>query len=659
MVLFSPLEDQLGPTVAEMAQPISGQVFRRPTTADLVKRQQAHLDARLAYYKKTAEADDGWQTIPVPQSPPKVPRFPPPPRRAAMPLSEGDQEPQSSPLKPTSRPASGRAGSRPTSSAGREGEVDRSSQPKNSLLERALLASAPGGAAADDADADADAAVVITPAMEALRQALVAQMHRVIDLFRRLDANGDGRVSAEEFALVLALVAPRVTAAGTASASAAPLGVPAEPTQHSARGAPTPDAPPAADASAPAALGEGTAAFGEADVAALFRLLDRDGSGAIDYRELHSMLRQGLGVALDAKLRVGAAGEIALEAKNRIALRSQAEPPHALVTAPGSEPPHALGTAPISEPPHAPGMALGSEPPPSQLPLAPIFAPASRPTSAAAGSLTPGAGSPSAIAVDLAPSPSPTPAPPPEGAPAAYSQLPSRPASGYAPRPAASLTYAPYAPSPPRAASPLHHPACDLASRAGSPPRSTSPSRSASPPRGAHGAGRRPVGLDLSVQIDRLEQISSTRPQEMNEAERAIWFHRTISWSDAHDLLRASRGGAHGAGTGLFADPADDDLGVVPLRREACGAGAGASRDSLHRKLLNAPTTNSPGPALIPASAITSSMLSGASSGRSSLGPRTRRVIAAPSRQIRRFENRVKVPYDYVAPQALAEAQEA
>jgi hypothetical protein len=67
---------------------------------------------------------------------------------------------------------------------------------------------------------------------------------------------------------------------------------------------------------------DAAAAFGAADVEALFRLLDRDSSGTIDYRELNTMLRQGLRVSLDAKLRVGAAGEIALEAKNRFALRS-------------------------------------------------------------------------------------------------------------------------------------------------------------------------------------------------------------------------------------------------------------------------------------------------------------------------------------------------
>jgi hypothetical protein len=211
--------------------------------------------------------------------------------------------------------------------------------------------------------------------MEALRQVLFSQLQRVIDLFRKLDANGDGKVSVQEFQAVVALVAPRVTAEQPPPAaldasddgaqhdtavghSLAGVGA-AVVAERSGRAAdvavvtaPT-KVPPALAArlarygwqpakvftpreswhgrfmlSADGAAGsleggeDAAAAFGAADVEALFHLLDRDSSGTIDYRELNVMLRQGLRVSLDAKLRVGAAGEIALEAKNRFALRS-------------------------------------------------------------------------------------------------------------------------------------------------------------------------------------------------------------------------------------------------------------------------------------------------------------------------------------------------
>jgi hypothetical protein len=269
------------------------------------------------------------------------------------------------PYRPTSRPASGRAFSRPTKCGGR------------SLPERPL-APAPVAVEADAVATDEaapPAVAVSTPAMEALRQMLFSQLQRVMDLFRKLDANGDGKVSVQEFQAVVALIAPRVTAeqpppaALDASGDGARHGTAVG---HSLAGvgaavvaartgrtadvpvvtAPT-KVPPALAARlarygwqpakvltpceswhgrfmspaevAARSLGGGedaAAAFGAADVEALFHLLDRDSSGTIDYRELNTMLRQGLRVSLDAKLRVGAAGEIALEAKNRFALRS-------------------------------------------------------------------------------------------------------------------------------------------------------------------------------------------------------------------------------------------------------------------------------------------------------------------------------------------------
>ena len=201
-VLLDPFEDPL--VFRRWPVPVGTNggtsVFPRPTTAGIIKRQHAHLDARLAYYKKTDEESHGWQTIPQPQSPskiwPKVPPFPPPPRRSALPLVEGEQEPQSIPLQSTSRPTSVCESSRPSSSC------------RRSLLERTL--------ASDPVAAETTpAGDVATPAMESLRQALVAQLQRVIDLFRKLDANGDGKVSVQEFqACTLACMQVLTTAPG-------------------------------------------------------------------------------------------------------------------------------------------------------------------------------------------------------------------------------------------------------------------------------------------------------------------------------------------------------------------------------------------------------------------------------------------------------------
>ena len=112
----------------------------------------------------------------------------------------------------------------------------------------------------------------VPPGVEALRKALLPQVLRVIDLFRKLDANGDGKVTGVEFRRVLPLMASSASEAES---------------------------------------------FGEADVDSLFALLDRDGSGSIEYSELHARLRQGLSVALDKKLQAGAVG-FDLEAKNRL-----------------------------------------------------------------------------------------------------------------------------------------------------------------------------------------------------------------------------------------------------------------------------------------------------------------------------------------------------
>ena len=147
--------------------------------------------------------------------------------------------------------------------------------------------------------------------LEALRAALLKEMHRVIDTFRKMDANGDGKVSMAEFRAVLPLLAPRGASPSpgdaAAAAGAAAAGAAAE--------APT------------AAPGEGTAGagaaatFGAEDTDALFSVIDGDGSGTIDYTELNAVLRQGLSITLSKRMQVGGAGEIALESKNKISLR--------------------------------------------------------------------------------------------------------------------------------------------------------------------------------------------------------------------------------------------------------------------------------------------------------------------------------------------------
>ena len=57
-------------------------------------------------------------------------------------------------------------------------------------------------------------------------------------------------------------------------------------------------------------------------VDALFSEMDADAGGFVDFKELHSVLRQGASVQLAKKLRPGSAGEIETESKNAIALRT-------------------------------------------------------------------------------------------------------------------------------------------------------------------------------------------------------------------------------------------------------------------------------------------------------------------------------------------------
>ena len=52
-----------------------------------------------------------------------------------------------------------------------------------------------------------------------------------------------------------------------------------------------------------------------------FDLWDPDGSGTLEFKELSKLLRRGADIELAAELQVGAAGEIVLEAENKVALR--------------------------------------------------------------------------------------------------------------------------------------------------------------------------------------------------------------------------------------------------------------------------------------------------------------------------------------------------
>ena len=182
-------------------------------------------------------------------------------------------------------------------SAGAAGAAGQSLQPPAPAADTctaAAIAKSPTAAVAATPSSSVSAAQVgASVGVEALRKVLLSKMNRVIDLFRKLDANDDRKITSAEFRRVLPLVA------STGSAS---------------------DALP----------------ISEVDVDSLFAMLDVDGSGSIEYSELHARLRQGLNVTLEKKLQVGAAGEIVIEAKNRVALRDVAreyEPRETLATA--------------------------------------------------------------------------------------------------------------------------------------------------------------------------------------------------------------------------------------------------------------------------------------------------------------------------------------
>ena len=100
-----------------------------------------------------------------------------------------------------------------------------------------------------------------------LRDALAANLTRVIDLFREWDDDGNGLIDKKEFRQAL--------------------------------------------------IGLGYSAP-KAEVNTLFESFDKDGGGSVDYHELNAMLRRH--AEIDAKLKAGAMGKIDLKAKNKLAI---------------------------------------------------------------------------------------------------------------------------------------------------------------------------------------------------------------------------------------------------------------------------------------------------------------------------------------------------
>ena len=123
----------------------------------------------------------------------------------------------------------------------------------------------------DEYDADKSGEVSYSEYIRyALRSGLQRQCGRVMDLFAKWDSDGSGTVEREEFYRAVAAVGF--------------------------------DAP-------------------IAELDQLFEEVDLDASGSVSFKELNSLLRQGASVQLAKELQDGAAGEIKLDASNKIALR--------------------------------------------------------------------------------------------------------------------------------------------------------------------------------------------------------------------------------------------------------------------------------------------------------------------------------------------------
>jgi len=115
---------------------------------------------------------------------------------------------------------------------------------------------------------------VLNSALAEIRAKLIANMPRVMDLFRKFDKNGDGLIARSEFVQVLPM-----------------LGLPQ---------------------------------YGAAEMEGMFDVLDADRSGTLDFHEMDRLLRRGADVQLAAALQVGAKGVIEVEARNRYSVREHA-----------------------------------------------------------------------------------------------------------------------------------------------------------------------------------------------------------------------------------------------------------------------------------------------------------------------------------------------
>ena len=121
----------------------------------------------------------------------------------------------------------------------------------------------------------------VEAAIKEVKAAMAKSLSRILDLFRSMDADGDGMISREEFIQVLPLI-----------------------------------------------IGAGDDLHGvshDADtLGAVFDAFDRDQSGYVEYSELHAYLRKGADVELAPELQAGAMGPLELEARNNIGLRMYA-----------------------------------------------------------------------------------------------------------------------------------------------------------------------------------------------------------------------------------------------------------------------------------------------------------------------------------------------
>ena len=116
--------------------------------------------------------------------------------------------------------------------------------------------------------------VRIDAAISSIRDSLLENLPRVVDIFRNFDVDGSGTVSREEFLRVLPLMR--------------------------------------------------NVDVSDDELDLLFDAIDRDGSGEIELRELQKVMRRGADVKLAKELQPGAMGRIETESTNAIALRTSA-----------------------------------------------------------------------------------------------------------------------------------------------------------------------------------------------------------------------------------------------------------------------------------------------------------------------------------------------